>query len=235
MVYKIAVVGAHSCGKTTFAYQKAVELKMEDKSVAIIIEQARLCPFELKTKEAAEWLILSQILAEKTAEKGHEYIICDRTAYDSVIYAAVNDINISDYIARLAFDHLDTYEEVIHLSPSRPIVNDGFRDIDEEYRARVAAGFVDAFGKGVPYHKKGEQPEEEQPEEQFLTITRYGGEPSVTIAFSFIRAVIDLGKSFGSIVFATKREGKELQEIRGSICPKELEAYFLYEKERDND
>jgi nicotinamide riboside kinase len=151
---KIAIIGAHSCGKTTMAYEKAFELKCQDKSVAIIMEQARLCPYPLDTADAAEWMILSQILAEKTAERGHEYIICDRTAFDSIIYAAVNEISLPDYIIALAKAHLSSYDEIIHLAPSRPIFNDGFRDTDEEYREKVAKGFESVFGPGVQYFKK---------------------------------------------------------------------------------
>jgi len=151
--HKIAIVGAHSCGKTTLVYEIAAYLKRVDKSVAVVMESARYCPFDLGTIEAAHWMLFHTVKEEVSAMKGHEYVICDRSTGDTIAYALVNKHTLDKYIVDFAVDHLQSYSKIIHLIPSRPIINDGFRDLDEDYRQNVADEFVNIFGEGIRYDK----------------------------------------------------------------------------------
>lgn len=150
---KIAVVGPHSCGKTTLTYELAAYLKRQDKSVCVITEQIRKCPFEIGTEECSKWILFSSLKEELEAEKGHEVIVCDRSSGDILAYARASGILLPRYIISLAIEHLETYDKIICLAPSRPIVDDGFRDLDEEYRSKVKDEFDIIFGEGVEYHK----------------------------------------------------------------------------------
>ena len=140
---KIAIVGAHSCGKTTLCYHVAAQLKSLDKSVGIVIEQARLCPFKLGTREAAEWMIINQVKSEIEMSKGHEITVTDRSTLDPIAYANTQgDWCIYKDIEALAYTWAYTYDVIIFLEPSRPIVDDGFRDTDIVYRQRIHEEFV---------------------------------------------------------------------------------------------
>ena len=150
---KIAVIGAHSCGKTTLSYSLAAHYKNLGKSVGIVTEQARLCPFPLDDPRAGKWILFSTIKNEIELEKGHDIVICDRSSADSIIYGRANGNPLPKYLRCMAYDHLDTYDHIIHLAPSAPIVNDGFRHTCENYRTLVAEGFKDVFGEGRKFHK----------------------------------------------------------------------------------
>lgn len=145
MCKKIAIVGSHSCGKTTTVYKLAAALKELDYSVAVSVEVARICPYPLYTKEGMEWIILTQIKQELELSKGHQFVICDRSSIDSVMYAKVSGVELCPNLVRLAKEHLNSYDRILHLHPTRPIVDDGFRNTDEDYRTRVYEEFKHMF------------------------------------------------------------------------------------------
>src|SRR3990167_914608 len=145
MVRKIAIVGAHSSGKTSLVYALAAALKKRDKSVGVVIESVRRSPFPLGTKEFYDWVIPATILAEIDAAQGHEFLICDRTPADTLAYMKAAGFKIPDTLWNYLDDYLQSYESIVLLEPNRPIVDDGFRHTDEAHRDAVVKAFRETF------------------------------------------------------------------------------------------
>src|SRR5437660_12936455 len=62
-LFKVALVGTHGVNKTTIAYELAGVLKRRGRTVELLTEIARACPFplnELATEEAYQWIIARQ-------------------------------------------------------------------------------------------------------------------------------------------------------------------------------
>jgi len=87
---KFAFIGTHNTGKTTALWQVGAELKkMGIRSVGVVQEVVRGCPYPIEEKEtfeAANWTLLNQILAESDAQLKYRHVICDRSVIDQIIY-----------------------------------------------------------------------------------------------------------------------------------------------------
>src|SRR6188768_4363959 len=91
---KIAIVGTHGTGKSTLSYNLASYYKMKGKTVKIVQEVARSCPFPINEKmtiEAAKWIYLEHSRKELEASK-NEICIGDRSVFDSFAYAEYFDL-----------------------------------------------------------------------------------------------------------------------------------------------
>ena len=150
---KIAIVGTHSSSKTTLAYALALHYKNMDKSVQVVTESARRCPFDLASLEGAKWMLFTLLKEEVEAEQGHQVIICDRSSADVIAYRRASGQEFPAYLEELALSHLESYDKIIYLKPSRRIVDDGFRDVNEDYRRDVKEEFDKIFGEGRIYVK----------------------------------------------------------------------------------
>lgn len=149
---KIAIIGTHGVGKSSLSYMIASYYKKKDKSVKIIQEVARNCPFPLNekmTKEACLWIFHEQMRKEIEYQSKYDYLICDRSVADSFIYAlAQNCYDSADQVLYYAFMQaemwMSTYDKIIHIVPSkRKISDDGFRSTDREFQKRVHTQFYD--------------------------------------------------------------------------------------------
>lgn len=141
---KIAITGTHGAGKSTLSYVLASQFKLIGKNVKIIQEVARACPFPINegmSKEAAIWIFLEHARKELEAEKKHEIVVCDRTLYDSFVYAKhfnLFDRNDPDTeFERLAYARLQDYDKIFFVEPTMPLLVDNVRSPDEEFRNSV--------------------------------------------------------------------------------------------------
>lgn len=145
---KIAITGTHGAGKSTLSYVLASQFKLMGKNVKIIQEVARTCPFPINegmSKEAAIWIFLEHARKELEAEKKHEIVVCDRTLYDSFVYAKhfkLFELDDPDtQFERLAYERLKDYDKIFFVEPTLPLLVDNVRSPDEEFRDSVHAIF----------------------------------------------------------------------------------------------
>jgi len=138
---KIAIVGTHGTGKSTLSYNLAAHYKSIGKSVKIVQEVARSCPFPINEKmtiEAAKWIFLEHSRKELEASK-NQVVICDRSVLDSFIYAEyfkLEDDLIDEY-KRLALHKLKEYNKIIYIRPNLFIHDDGVRAQDNEFQLSI--------------------------------------------------------------------------------------------------
>lgn len=151
---KIAIIGTHGTGKTTLSYQLAAYYKSLGKSVKIVQEVARSCPFPINEKmtlDAAKWIFLEHAKKELEASK-HQIVIGDRSIYDSFAYAEYFNIE-DDAIIRFrqfALWQLKFYDKIIFVTPNLFIHDDGMRSKDKEFQRSVHKVFVENL-KGRDY------------------------------------------------------------------------------------
>lgn len=139
---KISITGTHGTGKTTLSYNLAAYYKSLGKSVKIIQEVTRSCPFPINQKmtiEAAKWIYLEHAKKELEAMK-NQIIIGDRSIFDSFAYAeyfGFNEDKTLLNLRKIALEELDQYDKLIFVRPDIPIQADGIRSNDIEFQAGV--------------------------------------------------------------------------------------------------
>jgi nicotinamide riboside kinase len=141
---KIAVIGTHGVGKTTLVHIIAAHLLKQGKSTCVVDEVVRDCPFpinERSTVDGGYWIVTEQISRELTAEaKKYEFIVCDRSAIDPVMYLNAHDFkqhycDLKDF----AMKWMQTYDLIIYVKPmdNSKIMGDGFRDTNKRFQEKV--------------------------------------------------------------------------------------------------
>lgn len=158
MKKKICIIGTHSAGKTSLSYMLAVKYKILDKSIKIVQEVARSCPYPINegmNKDACLWIYYEHVKKELDAMQKHDVVICDRSAIDSFMYAkAQNCFDETDSIMIHSFaaaeEWMDTYDEIIYVKPGdmKP-TEDGVRSTDMDFRDRVEQEFQKWVTKSV--------------------------------------------------------------------------------------
>lgn len=138
---KIAIIGTHGTGKTTLSFNLAAHYKIKGKSVKIVQEVARSCPFPINEKmtiEAAKWIFFEHSKKELEAIK-NQIVVGDRSVYDSFVYA--DYFKISDDILKkyekIAFAQLNEYDKLIYIRPDSFIHDDGVRSKDVEFQNSI--------------------------------------------------------------------------------------------------
>jgi len=142
---KIAVVGAHGTGKTTLCCNLMARCQDNQFCVEMIPEIIRMCPLpihEEQTIESTLWIACRQIELELEAEhRSPDFLICDRTAIDPLVYLWAYHPNehLDDHMAGFIEDYFRvSYGEIYLVRPSeKKIDNDEFRLMDKEFQYRV--------------------------------------------------------------------------------------------------
>ena len=140
---KIALVGTHGIGKTTIAYELAGALKRTGKTVELITEIARECPFPLNdqaTPEAYQWIIARQVQLEIEKSARADVVICDRSVLDNFAYYLRRYGKTgAQYEALSCFCAywMTTYDLLVRLPLSSPPSDDGFRSTDLRFQAEI--------------------------------------------------------------------------------------------------
>lgn len=148
MLKKIALIGSHGVGKTTLSYLLASKYKMEGRSVKIVQEVARSCPYPLNdkmSKEACLWIYHEHMKKELEASQKFDMVICDRSCIDSFMYARAQKVDMDDDISscyRAACRWMGTYDKIIFVKSNSCLPkNDGFRSTDVDFQQRVEEEF----------------------------------------------------------------------------------------------
>jgi len=142
MAKLIAITGTHGTGKTTLSFQLAAEYKKLGANVKIIQEVARSCPFPLNenmTCETALWIYHEHSKKELEACRDHDVVICDRTSFDSFVYAECLDLDINIGLKACALSHLYDYDYIYFVRPkiTSGITPDGVRSTSIEFQVKV--------------------------------------------------------------------------------------------------
>lgn len=162
MIKRFCIIGSHGCGKTTLSYILAAFHKKLGRSVKIIQEVARSCPYPLNegmTKEACLWIFHEHMKKELEAMQKFDTIICDRSAIDSFMYAkAQNCFDKTDFYTGFCFDAanewMSTYDKIIYVKPgSVKPMEDGVRSTDIAFQKRVEKEFDDWIINKYSTHK----------------------------------------------------------------------------------
>lgn len=161
---RIAVIGTHSTGKTTLTSQMFAYASKNGLNAHYIHEVARSCPLPLNegfTTEAATWIASKQMTLEIEARaKKYEFIICDRSIFDPVVYAINRFVDqgrgCSFYrespLYNYAAQSLRTYDTIINVRPSDyTIKGDGVRSTNPEFQKDI----YEIFEQELRYLKIG--------------------------------------------------------------------------------
>ncbi len=162
MAKLIAITGTHGTGKTTLSFLLAAEYKKLGANVKIIQEVARSCPFPLNDKmikETALWIYHEHSKKELEACRDHDVIICDRTSFDSFVYAEAMKIQGLGQEKYAAMHHIYEYSELYLVRPDYAwdIKNDGIRSMDLDFQSEVDHLFSIYIDKFLPEQIKSSQ------------------------------------------------------------------------------
>lgn len=139
---KIAIIGAHSTGKTTLVQKLQDTLRATDKEVIIVQELVRYCPFpinEATTIDAQKWIMDNQIAKENEIDHIGKILITDRATIDNFAYLhRVADTNTAREYENIAFEHGKTYDLIFKTQKlDIRAEDDGVRTIDEDFRTLI--------------------------------------------------------------------------------------------------
>jgi thymidylate kinase len=148
----IAFSGTHGTGKSSAAYKFTADLKLNTFNVIVIDEFARECPLPINkcaNQDTQYWLICSQIKRELEVANKYDYIISDRSIFDSLAYGLVLNI-LDESLAYFIANYLNLkYKHILLLDPSsfNYSTNDGTRDLDPLFRLKVHERLLYLYNK----------------------------------------------------------------------------------------
>jgi GTPase SAR1 family protein len=154
---KIAIVGPHGQGKTTFCFNLCDKLKKDGYNVELLQEQARFAPFginEEMTIETSYWILTNQIRLElEASNRKLDYLICDRTPLDTFLYAEhfkLDNHYMNKSFRNLAEEWLQTYHKIFLLIRMENIIKeDNVRSTDKSF----VIAMKDLFKQNFPNHR----------------------------------------------------------------------------------
>ena len=142
-MFKVALVGTHGVNKTTIAYELAGVLKRRGRTVELLTEIARECPFPLNesaTREAYQWIIARQIQLELEKAPRADVLVCDRSVLDNFAYYVRRygdkgqEAEALDAYCR---SWMRTYDLLLRLPITQALASDGFRSTDEQFQREI--------------------------------------------------------------------------------------------------
>ena len=142
-MFKVALVGTHGVNKTTLAYELAGALKRKGKTVELLTEIARECPFPLNeqaTREAYLWIISRQVQLEIEKGPRADVLVCDRSVLDNYAYYVRRYGSKDEQAEALGLycrSWMRTYDLLIRLPIAQALAADGFRSTDEEFQRDI--------------------------------------------------------------------------------------------------
>jgi len=148
---KIALVGTHGVSKTTLAYELAGILKRRGKTVELLTEIARECPFplnELATRDAYQWIIARQIQLEIEKKHRADILVCDRAVLDNFAYYVRRygrDSLEAEALSAYCYTWMNTYDLLVRLPITEGLSADGFRSTDSTFQLEIDVLCDDLF------------------------------------------------------------------------------------------
>jgi hypothetical protein len=142
-LFKVALVGTHGVNKTTIAYELAGVIKRRGRTVELITEIARECPFPLNeqaTREAYQWIIARQVQLELEKAPRADVLVCDRSVLDNFAYYVRRygrrgeEAEALDLYCR---SWMRTYDLLVRLPITQALAPDGFRSTDAQFQREI--------------------------------------------------------------------------------------------------
>lgn len=149
----IGLMGTHGTGKSTWARALFNKQQHITPRITTITEVARMCPYSINqhtSQKAQLWIFHTQLKSELEAMYQYDFIICDRTILDSLVYAECAGLSdVVDACMPSALMWLENYTELLWFRPYQDrLVADGFRDTDPKFQREVDncfASFIRAY------------------------------------------------------------------------------------------
>lgn len=144
---KIAAIGTHGAGKTSFVHGLAYKLKTKGFSVDTISESMDECPYGINENmqpETAKWFIAKHLKDELDKEaKNLDYLIADRSIIDSFVYANPHSIDSDlNHLAQFCDNYLTKYDLIIFIRPEGNITSNGVRSECDTYQKIIDKQFA---------------------------------------------------------------------------------------------
>ena len=142
-LFKVALVGTHGVNKTTIAYELAGVLKRKGRTVELLTEIARECPFPLNehaTREAYQWIIARQVQLEIEKSPRADVLVCDRSVLDNFAYYVRRYGSKGEEAEALRMycrSWMRTYDLLVRLPVAEALAFDGFRSTDIEFQREI--------------------------------------------------------------------------------------------------
>jgi hypothetical protein len=142
-LFKVALVGTHGVNKTTIAYELAGALKRKGRTVELLTEIARECPFPLNeqaTREAYQWIIARQVQLEIEKLPRADLLVCDRSVLDNFAYYVRRFGSTSveaQALASYCRSWIGTYDLLVRLPIVTELAPDGFRSTDADFQREI--------------------------------------------------------------------------------------------------
>lgn len=142
-MFKIALVGTHGVNKTTIAYELAGVLKRKGRTVELLTEIARECPFPLNeqaTREAYQWIIARQVQLEIEKSPRADVLVCDRSVLDNFAYYVRRYGKVgeeADALGLYCRSWMRTYDLLVRLPVVEALAPDGFRSTNAEFQREI--------------------------------------------------------------------------------------------------
>jgi len=136
-------VGTHGVNKTTIAYELAGLLKRRGRTVELLTEIARECPFPLNeqaSREAYHWIIARQVQLEIEKSPRADILVCDRSVLDNFAYYVRRYGDSGQEAEALGWyctSWVNTYDLLVRLPITQQLAPDGFRSIDLEFQQEI--------------------------------------------------------------------------------------------------
>ena len=152
-MFKVALVGTHGVNKTTIAYELAGLLKRRGRTVELLTEIARECPFPLNeeaSREAYHWIIARQVQLEIEKSPRADILVCDRSVLDNFAYYVrrYGDTGQEpEALASYCRSWMNTYDLLVRLPITQQLAPDGFRSTDVEFQQEIE-GLCDRLFEG---------------------------------------------------------------------------------------
>lgn len=142
-MFKVALVGTHGVGKTTIAYELGGVIKRRGKTVELLTEIARECPFALNdraSREAHQWIIARQVQLEIEKSLRADVLVCDRSVLDNFAYYARlygTQGQQGEALAAYCRAWMSTYDLLVRLPITERLTDDGFRSTNVKFQLEI--------------------------------------------------------------------------------------------------
>ena len=142
-MFKVALVGTHGVNKTTIAYELAGVLKRKGRTVELLTEIARECPFPLNeqaTREAYQWIIARQVQLEIEKSPRADVLVCDRSVLDNFAYYVRrygSNGEEAEALGVYSRSWMRTYDLLVRLPIVEALAPDGFRSTDTGFQREI--------------------------------------------------------------------------------------------------
>lgn len=151
---RIAVVGAHGVGKTTFA--KALSLKLNFPIIPDTAAEALHKGFVVNEKTPPEnqlWMLCKQIEYEREIKTN---FVADKTLYDNMVYAKhifSKNRSLLKVIKEIVLSNAQ-YDLFFYIPIEIPLIGDGGRSVNPIFQRKVDYEYVRLLRKlAIKYHE----------------------------------------------------------------------------------